>query len=560
MPTTFNLPDLGEGLQEAEIVEWKVKEGDTVKVDDPLVAVETDKAVVDVPSPYNGKIKKLHWANGDIVPTHSALVDFDEVDGAAPEADEPQQEEKKAQADDKAKPAPKKAVGGKKGGSTFNLPDLGEGLQEAEIVEWKVSVGDKVKVDDPLVAVETDKAVVDVPSPYEGEITALHWENGDIVPTHSALCDFKVEGDGSDDAADEPETKEVAMSEDSGTVVGKMATSDADLEETVVIRKGKGAKRERKAKPRPAPAQSQAQAKAFTPPVNITHGTGKPKASPATRAYAKECGCDLTQVPATGSKGQITKADVDAFMNSGGAQQQAQPQSMGMGGMSVGGGWDVPPHAEGVTFGPQQLKGPRRAMHKSMTAARSQVMECTLFDDADIHGWMPGQDITARIIRAVVAGCRTVPQMNAWYDGDKMEMTIHQQVDLAMAVDTPDGLIVPVIRNADTKNGQQLREDLNIIKHKTRAREVAPEDMKNPTITLSNFGMMAGRYATPVVVPPQVAILGTGGLRHDVVPVMGGVETHKRVPLSITFDHRCLTGGEACRWLAAVIKDLEKPY
>jgi pyruvate dehydrogenase E2 component (dihydrolipoamide acetyltransferase) len=558
MPTTFNLPDLGEGLQEAEIVEWKVKEGDTVKVDDPLVAVETDKAVVDVPSPYNGKIKKLHWANGDIVPTHSALVDFDEVDGAAPEEDAPKAEEK--QADEK--PAPKKAAAKKSGSGssmTFNLPDLGEGLQEAEIVEWKVAVGDKVKVDDPLVAVETDKAVVDVPSPYEGEITALHWENGDVVPTHSALCDFKVEGEASDqsadDSADEAE-EEKSGGDDSGTVVGKMASSDEELEETVVIRKGQ--KRERKPKASRKPASATA-ARSFTPPKNITHGTGKPKASPATRLYAKEHDVDLTQVPATGSKGQITKSDVDNFLQSGGAQQQAaQP----MGGMpSFGGGWDVPPHAEGIEFDrPQQLKGPRRAMHKSMTAARSQVMECTLFDDADIHGWMPGQDITARIIRAVVAGCRTVPQMNAWYDGDKMEMTIHKHVDLAMAVDTPDGLIVPVVRNADSKNGQQLREDLNEIKHKTRSREVAPEDMKNPTITLSNFGMMAGRYATPVVVPPQVAILGTGGLRHDVVPVMGGVETHKRVPLSITFDHRCLTGGEACRWLAAVIKDLEKPF
>ena len=557
MPTTFNLPDLGEGLQEAEIVEWKVAEGDTVKVDDPLVAVETDKAVVDVPSPYNGKIKKLHWANGDIVPTHSALVDFDEVDGAAPEADDESAEEPKEERKTGSKPK-KKSSGGSS--TTFKLPDLGEGLQEAEIVEWKVSVGDKVKVDDPLVAVETDKAVVDVPSPYEGEITALHWENGDVVPTHSALCDFRVEGEadaeeGSTDTREKGAEKE-GSGDDSGTVVGKMASSDEELEETVVIRKGQKRERKPKArKPSAAPAQ-----KSFTPPVNITHGTGKPKASPATRLYAKEHDVDLTQVPATGSKGQITKSDVDNFLQSGGSQRQQAQQPMA-GVPSFGGGWDVPAHAEGIEYDrPQQLKGPRRAMHKSMTAARSQVMECTLFDDADINGWMPGQDITARIIRAVVAGCRTVPQMNAWYDGDKMEMTIHSNVDLAMAVDTPDGLIVPVIRNADSKNGQQLREDLNVIKQKTRSREVAPEDMKNATITLSNFGMMAGRYATPVVVPPQVAILGTGGLRHDVVPVMGGVETHKRVPLSITFDHRCLTGGEACRWLAAVIKDLEKPY
>ena len=126
-----------------------------------------------------------------------------------------------------------------------------------------------------------------------------------------------------------------------------------------------------------------------------------------------------------------------------------------------------------------------------------------------------------------------------------------------MAVDTPDGLIVPVCEMSNQERPAAARR-LNRIKEATRNRSVSPADMKDPTITLSNFGMMAGRYATPVVVPPQVAILGTGGLRHDVVPVMGGIEVHKRMPLSITFDHRCITGGTACRWLAAVIEDLEK--
>jgi pyruvate dehydrogenase E2 component (dihydrolipoamide acetyltransferase) len=208
----------------------------------------------------------------------------------------------------------------------------------------------------------------------------------------------------------------------------------------------------------------------------------------------------------------------------------------------------------------EPLRGPRRAMHASMTRSRSEVAECTLFDDADIHNWQQGQDITVRIIRAIVAGCRAEPQLNAWYDGEKLERTLHERIDLAMAVDTPDGLIVPILRRVESKNAQQLRDDLNRIKEATRARTVSPADMKDPTLTLSNFGMMAGRYATPVVVPPQVAILGTGGLRHDVVPVMGGIEVHKRIPLSITFDHRCITGGTACRWLAAVIKDLEKAH
>ena len=265
---------------------------------------------------------------------------------------------------------------------------------------------------------------------------------------------------------------------------------------------------------------------------------------------------NLAGISGTGKSGLITKNDVQQAA-SGAAPAAAAPVAA----YAPSAPWQAPPRRTDIQYDvAEPVRGPKRAMHQSMTAARSQVMECTLFDDADIHGWMPGQDITARIIRAIVAGCRTEPGLNSWYDGDKVERIIHGHVDLAMAVDTPDGLIVPVLRRVDEKNGEQLRADLNRIKEATRSRSVSPDDMKNPTITLSNFGMMAGRYATPVVVPPQVAILGTGGIRHDVVPVLGGIEVHKRIPLSITLDHRCITGGEACRWLAAVIKDLQKAF
>jgi len=276
------------------------------------------------------------------------------------------------------------------------------------------------------------------------------------------------------------------------------------------------------------------------------------KALPSVRILAKQLGVDLTDVEATGKNDTVSADDVRRATQGGGSAPAA---------VAPAAKWDMPKARSDVKYGvAEPLRGPRRAMHASMTRSRSEVAECTLFDDADIHGWQPGQDITVRIIRAIVAGCRAEPELNAWYDGEKLERTLHERIDLAMAVDTPDGLIVPILRKVESKNAQQLRDDLNRIKDATRNRTVAPADMKDPTLTLSNFGMMAGRYATPVVVPPQVAILGTGGLRHDVVPVMGGIEVHKRIPLSITFDHRCITGGTACRWLAAVIKDLEKAH
>lgn len=413
---------------------------------------------------------------------------------------------------------------------TFNLPDLGEGLQEAEIVTWHVKEGDTVKVDQPLVSVETAKAVVDVPSPWAGKIAKLHGKEGDIIPTHSALVEFDLEGGA---AAAKPAAtakpaapKSEPIAEDSGTVVGNMPTSNAELQETAIIRK-----------------------KQKKGPVRV-------KALPSVRVLAKQLGVDLTECDATGKNGTVSADDVRRIAEGGGA-----PSPAAYAPAAPGPKWELPKQRTDYKFDvAEPLRGPRRAMHQSMTLSRSQVAECTLFDDADIHNWMPGQDVTVRIIRAIVAGCRAEPELNAWYDGDKLERTLHSHVDLAMAVDTPDGLIVPVLRDVGNKDAQQLRGELNRIKDATRNRSVSPADMKNPTITLSNFGMMAGRYATPVVVPPQVAILGTGGLRHDVVPVMGGIEVHKRIPLSITFDHRCITGGTACRWLAAVIKDLERAY
>jgi 2-oxoisovalerate dehydrogenase E2 component (dihydrolipoyl transacylase) len=412
---------------------------------------------------------------------------------------------------------------------TFNLPDLGEGLQEAEIVSWHVKEGDTVKVDQPLLSVETAKAVVDVPSPWTGKIAKLYGKAGDIIPTHSALVDFDIEGGAAAPAKKEeaaaqkaaPDAKKsVPIAEDSGTVVGNVPTSNAVVAETAIIRK--------KQKQEPQ----------------------RVKALPSVRILAKQMGVDLAGIPPTGKNDTVSADDVrNASQGGGRGAAPSAPVAK----------WDVPAKRTDVKYGvAEPLRGPRRAMHASMTKSRSEVAECTLFDDADIHNWMPGQDITVRIVRAIVAGCRAEPELNAWYDGEKLERTIHERVDLAMAVDTPDGLIVPILRKVESKNAQQLRDDLNRIKEATRNRSVSPADMKDPTFTLSNFGMMAGRYATPVVVPPQVAILGTGGLRHDVVPVMGGIEVHKRVPLSITFDHRCITGGTACRWLAAVIKDLEK--
>ncbi|HMM25173.1 MAG TPA: dihydrolipoamide acetyltransferase family protein, partial [Pseudoxanthomonas mexicana] len=218
------------------------------------------------------------------------------------------------------------------------------------------------------------------------------------------------------------------------------------------------------------------------------------------------------------------------------------------------------PPGVSVSGQPEQLKGVRRNMARVMADAHAKVVPTTLSDDADVHAWTPGNDMTGRLVRAIVRACKAVPAMNAWFDGEKLTRTLHPHVDIGIAVDTDDGLFVPALRNADLLDAGSVRESINRLRAQVEDRSIPPSELTGYTISLSNFGMFAGRYATPVVVPPCVAIVAAGRARHQVTPVMGGFESHKVIPLSVTFDHRACTGGEAARFLKALIDDLALPY
>jgi len=389
--------------------------------------------------------------------------------------------------------------------SRFNLPDLGEGLQEAEIVRWHVAVGDRVAVDQPMVAMETAKAVVEVPSPFAGVVTALHGKPGDTIATGAPLVDFRL-----DNEVAGPATS-------SGGVVGHMPTSDEELREAPVRRVHEGS-------------------------------TGlRARAMPAARDLARRLGVDINGITGTGRDGLVTVDDIMAL-------GVAPPLRRATDAASVNRPAAGPTHDAGEL---EVLRSLRRAMAQSMSLARDNVMECTVSDDADIEHWETGNDYTARLLRAIAAGCRAEPGLNAWFDATSQGRRIFHHIDVGIAVDTPDGLLVPVIRDVGNRSSAELRADINRLKVGARDRSLPPADLKDFTFMLSNFGVMAGRYATPVVVPPAVAILGAGKVSRDVVAVGDKVEIHRRMPLSLTFDHRCVTGGEAVRLLGAVIKDLE---
>lgn len=371
---------------------------------------------------------------------------------------------------------------------TFKLPDLGEGLTEAEIVAWHVSVGDHVVADQPILSVETAKAVVEVPSPWSGRISALHHQAGDEVPVGAALVDI--------------DTDETAQ--DAGTVVGTL--------------------------PQATPAQPREPSRPATP-----HAASL-KASPAIRRMAQDLGLDLSQITGTGPDGTITRSDVEAAASTA---QAAIPVVS----------------ADGY----EPLRGVRRAMADTMERAVRVVVPASVSDEAVIDAWRPGTDPTIRLIRAVAAGCRAAPALNAWYDPARKARRIHATIDLGLAVNTEDGLFNPAMRDVSRRDDADLRRGLDALLRDVRNRKVPLAELKGQTISLSNFGMLGGLTAALAIVPPQVAILGAGRIHEAPRVIDAAVRIARVLPLSLTFDHRAVTGAEAISFLNAVIADLANP-
>jgi 2-oxoisovalerate dehydrogenase E2 component (dihydrolipoyl transacylase) len=359
----------------------------------------------------------------------------------------------------------------------FVLPDLGEGLEEAEIVAWHVSAGDRVTTDQPLVAVETDKAVVEVPSPQRGRIARLFGNKGDVVKVGAPLVEFE-EGEG----------------EDTGTVVGELGRAEP-----------------------------------VTPDLEGDRRAGL-RVAPAVRALARTLNVDLASITPSGPGGAISRADVERAA-----------------------------HGLADAGPPEPLRGMRRAMAQRMTAAHAQVVPATVSDEADIQDWAAGQDITIRLVRAMAAASEAEPSLNAWFNAQAGERRLLAHVDVGIAVDTGEGLLVPVLRNVGRRDARDLRRGLDRMRADAIARSIPPEELRGATITLSNFGMMGGRFANLVIVPPQVAIIGAGRIEQRVLARDGQPAVRRALPLSLTFDHRVVTGREATHFLATLKADLERP-
>jgi len=374
---------------------------------------------------------------------------------------------------------------------SFMLPDLGEGLAESEIVEWHINVGDTVKLDQIVVTVETAKAIVEVPAPYSGKIIRRHGEAGDVINIGAVLLEIE-ESEPSSEAA-----PQAAKKEDAATVVGNVSQQShhVDVDDFWI-----GGEQN------------------ATVENTIT-------AMPSARLLAQRLGVDLASITGSGANGLITDADI---------YSQCDKQLPGT----------------------EVLKGARRTMVNTMAESHLNVANVTITEEALLDNWPEGEDISIRLIQAIIYASKQEPALNAWFDADTMTRCVHTAVNIGIAVDSSHGLYVPVLRHADEYSAKGVREWLDKTIKGIRQRKIGREQLQHATITLTNFGAIAGIYATPVVSPPQVAIVGAGRIIEKVVMKDGQPVAVKAMPLSMTFDHRACTGGEAARFIKALVEDL----
>ncbi len=377
----------------------------------------------------------------------------------------------------------------------FRFPDLGEGLHEAQVIEWHVAAGDEVAADDPLISVETDKAVTEVPAPWKGRISKLCAGVGDTLKVGDEVVLY--EGDGP---------------------AGRI------LQSTSVAPAGKAAM-------------------PVTPMAAVGHR--RARAMPAVHMLAEALDLDLAEIAGTGPDGMVMVRDIAAALRPRLATQAAL------------GGSVSSQQAEAADAGWQTLVGPRYTMARKMELSRQQVAATTVHEEADVSGWSAGDDVTVRLVEAMLRGIATEPALNGWFDA-RLGRKLVPEVHLGIAVDTSDGLLVPVLRDAQARDDAGIRKELDRLITGARERTHSAQELSGATITLTNYGMIGGLHSTPVVVPPQVAILGAGRISDRLVPAKKGPRNARILPLSLTFDHRCVTGGEAARFIRAVITALQR--
>ena len=536
----FKLPDVGEGTAEAELVAWHVKLGDVVAEDQIVADVMTDKATVELTSPVTGKVTALHGEPGGMLVVRAPLVEFD-VEGAgnaseaeaapAAPAPEPVKEAPKAEA---SAPVAAPVTAAAPGNYAFKLPDVGEGTAEAELVAWHVAVGDQIEEDQLLVDIMTDKATVELTSPVAGKVTALLGEPGKTVVVGAPLVMFQVEGTGNIKPGAAP----------------AVASAPAPVEMPTA-----------EAKPTAAPTPKAAPVKAVAEGFTTRKAGEKPLASPAVRKRARELGVELQFVAGSGPAGRIGHEDLDAYVAGGGR---------GSGGGSGGGSTYA--KADGATE--TKIIGLRRKIAEKMAESVRRIPHITYVEEIDVTALeelrahlnaqnkgsgKPKLNVLPFIARAIVVALRDQPVLNSHYDDEGGVLTTYNAVNLGIAAQTPNGLMVPVVRNAEALDPYETALEIARVSGAAKDGSAKRDELSGSTITITSLGTLGGITHTPIINHPEVAIIGPNKIQERVVVRDGQMVLRKMMNLSSSFDHRIVDGHDAAVFVQRVKGLLEHP-
>ena len=555
----FKLPDVGEGTAEAELVGWHVKVGDRVEEDQILADIMTDKATVELTSPVSGVVTVLHGEPGVMSPVGSALVEF-EVEGAGNSAAEaapavaapPKPEAAPALEVPETEAVVETPSAPGSGNYVFKLPDVGEGTAEAELVAWHVAVGDTVEEDQLLAEVMTDKATVELTSPVAGTVAALHGAAGQQVPVGGPLVSFDVEGAGNVAAAP-VRTEPASAPSVSSQALGSTSPNGGGLSATTPAKSPPVGGRTREAGEggKSAPVTRTAQ----TPGV-------RPLASPAVRQRARELGLELQFVPGSGPAGRIEHADLDAFV----AHGAQGPSDYGSSPASTYA------RAEGTTE--VRIIGLRRKIAEKMAESVRRIPHITYVEEIDVtaleelRAHLNAQakttgkaklNVLPFIARAIVVALRDQPTINSHYDDEAGVLTTHAAVHLGIAAQTPNGLMVPVVRHAEALDPYATAAEIARVSGAAKDGSAKREELSGSTITITSLGTLGGVVHTPIINHPEVAIVGPNKIEERVVVRGGQMVVRKMMNLSSSFDHRIVDGHDAAVFVQRIKGLLEHP-
>lgn len=552
MQKEFKLPELGENIEAADIVNVLVKEGDFVKKDQGIVEIETDKATIEVPSSVEGKISKLFVKAGDRVKVGETIMVVEEETQETTKTTESVAEEKnkvesqsakKEEKKTEEKPASKPAVSGEKKIVDFYLPELGENIESADVVNVLVKVGDVIQKDQGIIEIETDKATIEVPSTVSGKVIEVLVKAGEKAKVGQTI--IKVEtGDVSETKIVETKESEIIQeqkSEEPKPEFIKQPTTEVKGE-----------------LPKLHPMEFVEQ-----PPIL----KGAAPAAPSVRRIAREIGVDINKVPGTGPGGRITMDDVKAYSKK---LHESRAEGIGIGIKAEA----LPDFSKFGEVKKVEMSNIRKKTAEHLSYAWATIPHVTQFDKADITNLEKTRKelskiveksgakltVTGILVKVVVEALKKFPQFNSSIDMEKKEIIYKNYFNIGIAVDTEHGLIVPVIKDADKKSLTQISVDMNLLAEKARTKKIGLEDLQGGCFTITNLGGIGGTYFTPIVNSPEVAILGVS--RSSYEPVWNGYGTFEprlMLPLSLSYDHRIIDGADAIRFLRFIVESLEQP-